>query len=82
MYSYREAIQNVFTLSWHRNYNSKLGINDILEKAEGTTYKELIMNNLSSFSDPLILLLCSFHTVLNWITASFFTISSYSWPSL
>lgn len=40
------------------------------------------MNHLSSFSDPLILLLCSFHTVLNWITASFFTISSYSWPSL
>lgn len=49
----------------HRNYNSKLEINGILEKAEGTTYKELIMNNLSSFSDPLILLLCSFHTVLN-----------------
>lgn len=45
-------------------------------------FKELIMNHLSSFSDPLILLLCSFHTMLNWITASFFTISSYSWPSL
>lgn len=40
------------------------------------------MNHLSSFSDPLILQLCSFHTVLNWITASFFTIASCGWPSL
>lgn len=82
MCSYGEVIQGVLTASGHRNYNSKLETNGIPEKAEGTTLKELTMNHLSSFSDPLILPLCSFHTILNWITASFFTISSYSWPSL